>query len=170
MSEQDWYPMWLVRVGPSLVEQLERWLTAAQHRAVVVRLRQFREELAEGLADEESWTDLVVPLPLILADICDALALTEAEKAAVLGQTGQGALAEVLETRVTLRPTTVLNERQAKALKYAREHGHINHSIYQQFYPDLSGEALRLDLADLVAQGVFRKHGNCRGTYYTLAV
>jgi len=48
---------------------------------------------------------LNAPLVLILADLCDVLGLDAPEKARVLGQTGQDAIAELLETRVTLCPT-----------------------------------------------------------------
>lgn len=160
--------MRLVKTGPSIAARWERLVTARQQRAMVTRLARFRQELEAGTAPEP-WTLLEAPLVLILADICDALGLNEPEKAQVLGRAGQGAVAEILETCVTVRPERLLNDRQAKALKYVRRQGVINQSTYRELYPHLSSETLRLDLADLVARGLLHKHGNCRGTYYTAA-
>ncbi len=161
--------MRLVKTGPSLAGHWERLVAAQQQRAMVTRLTRFRQTLEAGAAPD-SWTVLDAPLVLVLADICDVLELTDAEKAQVLGTTGQGAVAEVLETQVTVRTEPLLNERQAQALKYARRHGTINQGAYRELYPHFSSETLRLDLADLVARGLLRKHGDCRGTYYTATV
>ncbi len=158
----------VVKTGPSLGERWERLMAARHHTAVITRLVRFRQEL-ETDAAPEPWTYLDAPLVLVLADVCDALGLNAQEKAQVLGQRGQNAVAEVLETHVTVRPECLLNERQAKALKYVQRHGRINQSAYRQLYPHFSSETLRLDLADLVARGLLRKHGDCRGTYYTAA-
>ena len=60
------------------------------------------------------------------------------------------------------------NERQAKALAYLQQHERITNREYQQLCPDVSTETLRLDLVDLVNQGVLLKVGAKRGTYYIL--
>ncbi len=102
----DWQTvnnMHVVKVGPSLLERLDRLIARQHHRAVVARLRHFRETLQADMSPEEPWTVLTAPLVLTLADICDALYLNEAEKAEVLGERGQNAVAEVLETHVTVR-------------------------------------------------------------------
>jgi len=64
--------------------------------------------------------------------------------------------------------TRTMNERQAKALAYVQEHGRITNREYRSFCPDVSVETLRLDLADLVEQGVLLKIGAKKGTYYIL--
>lgn len=165
---QELVDMQMVKVGPSLVERGERLIAAWHHQQVLNRLQRFREALEQGVAPV-AWMWLETPQVLLLADVCDALGLDELEKAEVLGPVAQNALAEVLETRVVPHSDRPLNARQAQALKVVRKHGAITQSAYRQLYPDLSGETLRLDLADLVGRGLLRKHGNCRGTYYTLA-
>jgi ATP-dependent DNA helicase RecG len=59
-----------------------------------------------------------------------------------------------------------MNERQAKALNYIKQHERIRSRDYQELCPDVSPETLRLDLADLVDRGVLLKIGQKRGTYY----
>jgi ATP-dependent DNA helicase RecG len=61
-----------------------------------------------------------------------------------------------------------MNERQARALTYLREHGQITNRDYQQLCPDVSTETLRLDLADLVDRGAVMRIGAKKGTYYIL--
>lgn len=152
----------LVRTGPSLRERLE-------YRATVSRLRRFREQLEREMAPEP-WTVLEAPMVLLLSDVCDALGLDEAERAAILGRDGEQALADILEERPVIhRLPALLNERQIKALAYARKHGMINLGTYRQLCPDWSAETLRRDLADLVAQGLLAKNGRKKGTYYTPA-
>jgi ATP-dependent DNA helicase RecG len=60
------------------------------------------------------------------------------------------------------------NERQAKALAYVQQNGRITNREYQKLCPNVSSETLRLDLVDLVKQGVLMKVGAKRGTYYIL--
>lgn len=160
----------LVKVGPSLRERLERRLAAAHHKLVLARLSRFREDLERQMRPE-SWLDLEAPLVAILADLCDALGLDEAERAGVLGCDGVLALADILDTpiRPVLQPRLPMNQRQAKALAYAREHGHITTSVYRQICPHWSHETLRLDLTNLVARGLLVKNGAKKGTHYTLA-
>jgi hypothetical protein len=168
MDQQAVTSMVLVKTGPSLAERWARRVAARHHRNVITRLAHFREAVAADMAPEP-WTMSDAPMVLTLADVCDALGLDEQEKALVLGESGQAALAEILESRVAVHPEQLLNARQMTALKYARRHGAINQGAYRQLYPDFSSETLRLDLADLVARGLMHKHGNCRGTYYTVA-
>ncbi len=73
-------------------------------------------------------------------------------------------------SRQILQPETdlTMNERQAKALAYIQQHGRITNREYQKLCPDYSSETLRLDLVDLVQQGVLLKVGAKRGTHYIL--
>jgi ATP-dependent DNA helicase RecG len=64
--------------------------------------------------------------------------------------------------------TRTMNERQAKALTYVQEHSRITNREYRTLCPDVSAETLRLDLADLVEQGILIKIGAKKGTYYIL--
>jgi ATP-dependent DNA helicase RecG len=64
--------------------------------------------------------------------------------------------------------TRIMNERQAKALAYVQEHGRITNREYRTLCPDVSTETLRLDLVDLVEQGILLKIGAKKGTYYIL--
>jgi ATP-dependent DNA helicase RecG len=61
-----------------------------------------------------------------------------------------------------------MNERQARALTYIREHGSITNRDYQTLCSDVGPETLRLDLADLVDRGILLKVGAKKGTYYIL--
>ena len=155
----------VVKVGSSLRERLERQMAKQHHKAVIARLRRFREGL-ECDMDPEPWTVLQSPMVLLLADVCKALALTEKERAIILGEEGERALANTLETQFIPRPQD-LNERQAKALTYVQQHGKINISAYRRICPGLSDETLRLDLVGLTECGLLRKNGAKRGTYYT---
>jgi len=64
--------------------------------------------------------------------------------------------------------TRTMNERQARALAYVQEHGRITNREYRQLCSDVSTETLRLDLVDLVEQGILLKIGAKKGTYYIL--
>ncbi|MCD6289482.1 MAG: DeoR family transcriptional regulator, partial [Anaerolineae bacterium] len=61
-----------------------------------------------------------------------------------------------------------MNERQLRALQYIQEHGRITNREYRELCPHVSAETLRLDLVNLVEQGLLLKIGNKRGTYYIL--
>jgi ATP-dependent DNA helicase RecG len=61
-----------------------------------------------------------------------------------------------------------VNERQARALQYIREHGRITNRDYQNLCPDVSAETLRTDLANMVEKGVLLRIGEKKGTYYIL--
>lgn len=87
----------------------------------------------------------------------------------MLGQQGEQALAEILETCPVIRSRIPVSERQAKALAHVREHGTINLSAYREICPCWSDETSRLDLANLAARGLLTKNGDKKGTHYTLA-
>ena len=61
-----------------------------------------------------------------------------------------------------------LNPRQIQALRYVQEHGRITNREYRELCPDVSAETIRLDLADLVEQGILLRIGDKKGTYYIL--
>ena len=137
----------------------------AGKQAIVARLRHLRQQLEDGMAPE-SWTDLEVPAFILLADVCDVLRLTSAEKDAVLGEDGRQRQDAMLDERIRPRP---LNERQLHALAEVERRGRLANGDLHQVFPHLSAEAIRLDLSDLVRRGLMRRHGRCRGTTYTLA-
>ncbi|MGH2521521.1 MAG: ATP-binding protein [Anaerolineales bacterium] len=72
------------------------------------------------------------------------------------------------ERKVTPKWETVMNERQARAVQYVREHGSVTNREYRELCPDVSPETLRLDLNDLVDRGVLLRIGAKKGTYYIL--
>jgi len=159
----DVYQMQLVKVGPSLRERAEQFVAGRHHEAVVNRLRRFREGL-EATMEPEPWTLLEAPAVTVLADICDALHLTPAEKAKVLGNDGQAAQEAILTERI--QPQKRLNERQRQALAEAKQRGHITNGDLRQAFPHVTAETLRLDLVDLVQRGLLQRQGRCRGTVY----
>jgi ATP-dependent DNA helicase RecG len=61
-----------------------------------------------------------------------------------------------------------LNERQIKAIQYLRQYGRITNREFRDLCTDVSGETLRLDMADLVDKGVVVKIGDKKGTSYIL--
>ncbi|PJF47420.1 MAG: transcriptional regulator [Chloroflexi bacterium] len=67
-----------------------------------------------------------------------------------------------------LPPGLTVNERQARALQYVREHGRITNRDFQVLCPNVTPETLRIDLADLVDKGVLMRVGEKKGTYYIL--
>lgn len=67
-----------------------------------------------------------------------------------------------------LPPGLTVNERQARALQYVREHGRITNRDFQVLCPNVTPETLRMDLADLVDKGVLMRVGEKKGTYYIL--
>lgn len=160
--------MRLVKTGPSLRERLERRIAAVHRNAVVACLRRFRQQLERDM-EPEPWTTLEAPMVLLLSDVCDTLALDEEERATVLGQQGEQALAEILETCPVIRSRVPVSERQAKALAHVREHGTINLGAYREICPCWPDETSRLDLANLAARGLLTKNGDKKGTHYTLA-
>jgi hypothetical protein len=158
----------IARVGPSLRERLHRWIVAVHHRGIVTRLRHFRQQLETDMAPEP-WTTLKAPMMLLLADVCEALALSDDERAKVFGQQGEQALAGFLESRPVFPLQNPLNGRQNKALTHVRDHGRISLSEYRELCPGLSDETLRRDLVGLAKRDLLAKNGHNRGTYYTMA-
>jgi hypothetical protein len=61
-----------------------------------------------------------------------------------------------------------LNERQNQVVVFVKQYGRITNPEYQQAAATTRATAIR-DLADLVAKGVFARHGAARSAYYTLA-
>jgi ATP-dependent DNA helicase RecG len=72
------------------------------------------------------------------------------------------------ERRAVPKWETQMNERQAHAATYVREHGSITNREYRELCPDVSPETLRLDLNDLVDRGLLLRIGAKKGTYYIL--
>ncbi len=62
------------------------------HHGTASLLQRFREELERDM-EPARWTSLEAPMVLLLSDVCDALGLSERERAAVLGQQGERARA-----------------------------------------------------------------------------
>ncbi len=58
-----------------------------------------------------------------------------------------------------------VNERQARAIQYVREHGRITNRDLQLSAP-VTPETLRMDLSDLVEKSVLMRVGEKKGTYY----
>ncbi len=61
-----------------------------------------------------------------------------------------------------------LSPRQATGLEHAHQTGRLTNREYRDLHGELSDEAARLDLADLVERGYLLKIGSNRGTYYIL--
>ncbi len=60
------------------------------------------------------------------------------------------------------------NHRQSRALEYIRQEGSITNREYRNLCAGVSAETLRLDLVDLVEQGILIKVGSKKGTHYIL--
>jgi len=69
---------------------------------------------------------------------------------------------------ITMSDGLMVNERQARALQYIRDHGRITNRDYQNLCPDVTAETLRTDLVDMVEKGVLMRIGEKKGTYYIL--
>jgi hypothetical protein len=161
---EEFKSMRLVKVGPSLSERLGQQMAAIRHKDVIACLRRFREQLERDM-EPESWTLLECSAVLLLSDVCDALRITEEEKAVVLGQEGVAILRCELATS-----SGDLNARQVAALSCVRKHGEITLSTFRAVCPQWSDETLRLDLTDLVRRRLLSKDGDKKGTRYTLLV
>ena len=160
--------MRLVKAGLSLRQRIERCIAARHHKAVIARLQRLRRQLEEDMRPE-LWTMVEGPMSLLLADVCEALGLSGGEQASVMGAEGVLAVAEILEARPVPRPYALLNQRQAQALAYVREHSRITNREFRDLCPDVSAETARLDLGDLVARGLLVRNGRGKGTSYTPA-
>jgi len=87
--------MQVVRVGPTLGERI------ADRRRVVTRtLARFRKRLQHD-AQPEPWAELELPAGLVLADICDALGLSEEQRGEVLGEEGAAFVGALQETHIS---------------------------------------------------------------------
>ncbi|MCL5998365.1 MAG: putative DNA binding domain-containing protein [Chloroflexi bacterium] len=73
-----------------------------------------------------------------------------------------------ITTPLTTPEGLTVNERQARALQYIRDHGRITNRDYQALCPDVTAETLRTDLVDMVEKGVLMRIGEKKGTYYIL--
>jgi len=63
--------------------------------------------------------------------------------------------------------TTMLNERQIKAIRSVKEKGSITNREYRQL-TGLSDEGARRDLKELVSKGILRSEGKGRAVRYIL--
>lgn len=81
---------------------------------------------------------------------------------------GPGSLALEVPTDPQALARLGLNERQVQALLYTAEKGRITSRELQELCPEVSGETLRRDLADLISRGLLLKIGERRATYYIL--
>jgi ATP-dependent DNA helicase RecG len=61
-----------------------------------------------------------------------------------------------------------VNERQARAIQYIRDHGRITNRDFQTICPNVTPETLRTDLSDLVEKNVLMRVGEKKGTYYII--
>lgn len=59
-----------------------------------------------------------------------------------------------------------MNERQLRAIQLIEQNGRITSREYQEMCPNVSAEALRLDMVNLSERGIVIKVGEKRGTYY----
>ena len=71
-------------------------------------------------------------------------------------------------TRRTTWLRAGLSTRQATGLEQAHNEGRLTNRDYRTLHGDLSEEAARLDLADLVDRGYLVRIGSNKGTYYIL--
>jgi ATP-dependent DNA helicase RecG len=79
-----------------------------------------------------------------------------------------GDMASDVKLTVASGATMTVNERQARAIQYVREHGRITNRDLQLLCPNVTPETLRSDLADLVEKSVLMRVGEKKGTYYIL--
>lgn len=70
--------------------------------------------------------------------------------------------------RMSARWAGILNERQLRALSYAQEKGSITNRELRELCLEVGAETLRLDLAEMVSEGVLLRVGAKRGTRYIL--
>ena len=70
--------------------------------------------------------------------------------------------------RLAARWAGILNERQLRALTYTQEKGAITNREFRDLCPEVGAETLRLDLAEMVSEGILLRVGAKRGTRYIL--
>ncbi len=75
---------------------------SAQHRAILPALERYRRVWQQAAAGQ-SLLDVAVPVGLVVAEIADALGLSDQERRAVLGTALHRAIAEFAENRVQLK-------------------------------------------------------------------
>lgn len=145
-------------------------LTEVARNHVVMRLQQFREQLEKDMSPQD-WTELEVAAHVLLYDVCKTLDLSNFDVMMVLGINASLLVSDTLETRVCSVPRLEVPfcERQVKALIFVQQEGMINLGTYRELCPHWSDETLRLDLVELAKAGYMVKHGECKGTFYTLA-
>lgn len=81
-----------------------------------------------------------------------------------------------LDTPISLTPTGdhqnhilhILTPRQAHAMKFVYAYNRITNSMLLGAFPLNHHETIRLDLKSLVQMNLLERHGENKGTYYTL--
>jgi len=83
---------------------------------------------------------------------------------------GQGFVAKLYgrdSSEINSADLESLNSRQKTAIEYAKEHGSIDNSTYQEL-TDISRQTATRDLSDLTDKGIFKQKGQGAGTHYIL--
>jgi ATP-dependent DNA helicase RecG len=131
-------------------------------------IRRIRHELAQigsspptFSADRTSFLAVLPALPL--EDAPPAGAVPAPPPPAVVTEDERAA-----RTRRTAWLRAGLSPRQAAGLEHAHGEGRLTNRDYRTLHADLSDEAARLDLADLVERGYLVRIGSNKGTYYIL--
>ena len=70
--------------------------------------------------------------------------------------------------RMSAQWAGILNERQLRALSYVQENGSITNREFRELSSEVGAETLRLDLAEMVSEGILLRIGAKRGTRYIL--
>jgi ATP-dependent DNA helicase RecG len=129
------------------------------------RIKRALAELGSGppafIADRSAFCVTLPALPLDAAD-------PVAGAAPVAPAAVSAEAAEEARRRSAAWLRAGLSPRQAAGLERARDIGRLTNREYRELHGDLSDEAARLDLADLVQRGYLMKIGSNRGAYYIL--
>ncbi len=86
----------------------------------------------------------------------------------VLTQAHTSGSAPAAEVTTASGGSLTVNERQARAIQYVRDHGRITNKDFQVLCPNVTPETLRMDLADLVDKNLLMRVGEKKGTFYIL--
>jgi ATP-dependent DNA helicase RecG len=86
----------------------------------------------------------------------------------VLTQPPMSGNAPAAEVTTASGGSLTVNERQARAIQYVRDHGRITNKDFQVLCPNVTPETLRMDLADLVDKNLLMRVGEKKGTFYIL--
>jgi len=70
--------------------------------------------------------------------------------------------------RMSAQWAGILNGRQLRALNYVQENGSITNREFRELCSEVGAETLRLDLAEMVSEGILLRIGAKRGTRYIL--